>query len=42
MAYVALCRVRTLDGVAFLDLVSSKIKSSAVVHHEMTRLRGAD
>ena len=36
MAYVALSRVHTLDGVAFLDLVFSKIKASAVVHQEMT------
>ena len=36
MAYVALSQVRTLD------LVSSKIKASAVVHQEMTRLRDAD
>ena len=42
MAYVALSQVRTLDGVALLDLVSSKIKASAVVHQEMTRLRDAD
>ena len=42
MTYVALSRVRTLDGVALLDLVSSKIKTSAVVHQEMTRLRDAD
>ena len=30
------------DGVALLDLVSSKIKASAVVHQEMTQLRHAD
>ena len=39
MAYVALSRVRTLDGVALLDLVASKIKASALVQHEMARLR---
>ena len=42
MAYVALSRVCTLNGVALLDLVSSKIKASAVVHQEMTRLWDAD
>ena len=40
MAYVALSRVRTLDGVALLDLVASKIKASHLVQQEMTRLRG--
>ena len=39
MAYVALSRVCTLDGVALLDLVASKIKASALVQHEMARLR---
>ena len=39
MAYVALSRVRTLDGVALLDLVASKIKASALVQQEMARLR---
>ena len=38
MAYVALSRVRTLDGVV-LDLVASKIKASHLVQQEMTRLR---
>ena len=40
MAYVALSRVRTLDGVALLDLVSDKIKASKLVQQEMVRLRG--
>ena len=40
MAYVALSRVRTLDGVALLDLVASKIKASTLVEQEMARLRG--
>ena len=31
MGYVALSRVRTLEGVALLDLVASKIKASALV-----------
>ena len=38
MAYVALSRVRTLDGVALLDLVATKIKASAFVQQEMARL----
>ena len=38
MAYVALSRVRTLDGVALLDFVASKIKASALVQQEMARL----
>ena len=42
MTYVALSRVRTSDSVALLHLVSSKIKASAVVHQEMTRLWDAD
>ena len=41
MAYVALSRVRTLDGVALLDLVASKIKASALVQQEMARLRAS-
>ena len=41
MAYVALSGVRTLHGVPLLDLVSSKIKASKVIHQEMTRLRNA-
>ena len=40
MAYVALSRVRTLEGVALLDLVTSKIKASTLVAQEMKRLRG--
>ena len=39
VAYVALSRVCTLDGVALLDLVASKIKSSALVQQEMAQLR---
>ena len=39
MAYVALSRVHTLDGVALLDLVASKIKAFALVQQEMARLR---
>ena len=35
---VALSQVRTLDGVALLDLVASKIKSSAIVQQEIARL----
>ena len=35
MAYVVLGRVCTLDGVALLDLVASKIKASALVQQEM-------
>ena len=42
MAYVALIRVRTLDGVARIDLVSSKIKASQLATKELDRLRGAD
>ena len=38
MTYVALSRVHTLDGVALLDLVASKIKASALVQQEMGRL----
>ena len=38
MAYVALSRVRTLDGVALLDLMATKIKASALVQQEMARL----
>ena len=39
MAYVALSRVRTLDGVALLDLVADKIKASKLVQQEMLRLQ---
>ena len=39
MAYVALSRVHTLDSVALLDLVASKIKASALVQQEMAQLR---
>ena len=42
MAYVALSRVRTLDVVAIIDLVSSKIKASQLATKELDRLRGAD
>ena len=38
MAYVALSQLCTLDGVALLDLVASKIKVSALVQQEMVRL----
>ena len=38
MAYVALSQVRTLDGVALLNLVASKIKASALMQQEMARL----
>ena len=41
MAYVALSRVHTLDGVALLDLVVGKIKASALVQQEMARLRAS-
>ena len=40
MAYVALSQVCTLDGVALLDFVASKIKVSYLMQQEMTRLRG--
>ena len=39
MAYVALSRVRTLQGVALLGLVEKKITSSTVANDEMDRLR---
>ena len=39
MAYVALSRVRTLDGVALLDLVADKVKTSQAAAQEMDRLR---
>ena len=39
MGYVALSRVRTLQGVALLGLVDKKITSSAVAKDEMERLR---
>ena len=39
MAYVALSRVRTLDVVAIIDLVSSKIKASQLATKELDRLR---
>ena len=38
MAYVRVC---TLDRVALLDLVASKIKASALVQQEMARLRAS-
>ena len=41
MAYVALSWVRTLDGVALLDLVVGKIKASALVQLEMARLQAS-
>ena len=39
-AYVTLSRVCTLDGIALMDLVASKIKASALVQQDMARLRG--
>ena len=39
MAHVALSRVRTLDGVALLDLVADKFKTSQAAAQEMDRLR---
>jgi len=39
MAYVALSRVHTLDGVALLDLVVDKVKTSQAAAQEMGRLR---
>ena len=36
---MVLSQVRTLDGIALLDLVASKIKASALVQQEMARLR---
>jgi len=39
MAYVALSKVRTLDGVALLDLVADKVKTSQAAAQEMDRLR---
>jgi len=39
MAYVALSRVRTLDGVALLALVADKVKASQAAAQEMDRLR---
>ena len=41
MAYVALSHVRTLDGVALIDLVSNKIKASELASKELGRLRRA-
>ena len=41
MAYVALSQLRTLNGVALLDLVASKIKASALMQQEMGRLRAS-
>ena len=38
--HFSLSRVRTLDGVALLDLVASKIKASTFVEQEMARLQG--
>ena len=42
MAYVALSHVRTLEGVAIINLVSSKIKASQLATKELDRLRGVD
>ena len=41
MAYVALSRVRTLEGVALLGLVGDKIRASTLAGQEMDRLRRA-
>ena len=42
MAYVALSHVRALDGVAIIDLVSSKIKASQLGTKGLDRPRRAD
>ena len=42
MAYVALSRVRTLQGVAVLGLIEKKISSSTVANDEMDKLRTID
>ena len=39
MAYVALSRMRTLEGVALLGLVSEKVKASESAGLEMEQLR---
>ena len=39
MAYVALSRVRTLNGVALLNFQPRKITANKRVHEEMSRLR---
>ena len=39
MAYVALSRVRTLDGVALLDLVADKVKTFQAAAQEMDQLK---
>ena len=39
MAYVALSRVRTLDGVALSSFEPQKVKANKRVHEEMKRLR---
>ena len=41
MAYVALSRVRTLEGVALLGLVGDKIRANNLAGQEMDRLRRA-
>ena len=41
MAYVALSRVRTLEGVALLDWISAKIKASNAASQEMEQLRSS-
>ena len=41
MAYVALSRVRMLEGVALLGLVGDKIRASTLAGQEMDRLQGA-
>ena len=42
MAYVALSQVYSLDGVALLDLVASKVKAFALVQQEMARLQASN
>ena len=39
MAYVALSRVRSLDGVALLSLTPERVSASPLVSSEMERLR---
>jgi ATP-dependent DNA helicase PIF1 len=41
MAYVALSRVRTLNGLALLNFEPSKVKANKRVHEEMGRLCGS-
>ena len=41
MVYVALSQDCTLDGIALLNLVASKIKASALMQQEMARLQAS-